>query len=178
MSIMRFKSSYCFSILLLVVLLLSSCGVNKQSNKYANTKVTELSEKLRIPIDYSDKNIPLYQEVSAWLGVPYRYAGNTKKGTDCSGFVSEVYYKLYGIRLERSSDGQAAKNVKKVSKKKLQTGDLVFFKTSKKSKKINHVGIYLKDGRFIHASTSKGVVVSDLDQKYYQNTWVKGGRIK
>jgi lipoprotein Spr len=66
----------------------------------------------------------------------------------------------------------------KVSKNNLKTGDLVFFATSKNSNRINHVGIYLKNGSFIHASTSKGVIVSHLDEGYYSRTWKKAGRIK
>lgn len=163
-------------LLLIITMALTSC--RSQKNLYNPAEVAYLSEQLKIPIRNDDPHIPLYAEVSLWLGTPYRYGGNTKRGADCSGFVCQVYDRVYGKKLERSSDQQAKKNVKKVSKKKLRTGDLVFFNTLKNSKKIDHVGIYLKDGRFIHASTSKGVIVSDLDQKYYKKTWVKGGVVK
>lgn len=162
--------------LLCVVLLMSSCGGHKNNYKVYDTYI--LSKQLNIPIDEKDKHLPLYMEVSEWLGTPYKYGGNSKRGTDCSGFVLQVYSKIYDKKLERSSDGQATKNVKKVGKGNLKTGDLVFFRTASKSKKIDHVGIYLKDNRFIHASTSRGVIVSSLDEAYYKRTWRKGGRVK
>lgn len=165
-----------FFLLPVLVLLLASCGSNKVL--YNPEEVAGLSRKLNVPIRNDDMNMPLYVEVSYWMGVPYRYGGNTKSGTDCSGFVGEVFRKVYGRQLDRSSDGQAKNNVHKVGKHKLKTGDLVFFRIAAKSKKIDHVGIFLKDGLFIHASTSKGVIVSSLDEDYYKRTWQKGGRVK
>lgn len=160
----------------LVVILLASCSSNKVL--YNPDEVAGLSRRLGVPISNDDTNMPLYVEVSYWLNTPYRYGGKTKSGTDCSGFVSEVFRKVYGKELERSSDGQAKKDVHKVGKRQLKTGDLVFFRTAPRSRKIDHVGIYLKDGRFIHASTSKGVIVSSLHEAYYKRTWQKGGRVK
>ncbi len=165
---------YIFSVL--SVLLLASCGSNKVL--YNPDEVAQLSQKLNLPIRNDDAAIPLYAEVSFWLGTPYRYGGNSKSGTDCSGFVGEVFQKVYAKQLERSSDGQAQKDVRKISKHKLKAGDLVFFRTAPKSKKVDHVGIFLKDGYFIHASTSKGVIVSSLNEEYYKRTWQKGGRVK
>ena len=69
---------------------------------------------------------------------------------------------------------------RKISRDRLKEGDLVFFRTSSsvRKKEPNHVGIYLKNGRFIHASTSRGVVVSSLSEPYYVRTWIGGGRVK
>lgn len=169
-----------YSILLVGLFLLvglSSCGSSKKV-LYNPLEVEQLSRTLRIPITNDDINIPLYAETSLWLGVPYRYGGNTKAGSDCSGFVWQIYQRVYGKSLERSSDDQAKRNVHKVGKGGLKAGDLVFFRTARKSKKIDHVGIFLKDGYFIHASTSRGVIVSHLDEDYYKKTWQKGGRVK
>lgn len=171
-----YKKKWFYILPVLVLLLVASCGSHKVL--YNPEEVSGLSRKLNIPISNDDVNMPLYVEVSFWMGVPYRYGGNSKSGTDCSGFVGEVFQKVYGRKLERSSDGQAKKNVHKVGKRKLKTGDLVFFRTAPKSKKIDHVGIFLKDGYFIHASTSKGVIVSSLHEEYYKRTWRKGGRVK
>lgn len=168
-------SGFIVGLLLLVVL--SSCRSSK-TVLYNPVEVEQLSRALRIPINNDDPNIPLYAEASLWLGVPYRYGGNTKAGSDCSGFVWQVYRRVYGKHLERSSDDQAKKDVHKVGKGGLKPGDLVFFRTSRKSKKIDHVGIFLKDGYFVHASTSKGVIVSNLEEDYYKRTWQKGGRVK
>lgn len=141
-------------------------------------EVEQLSRSLKIPIKNDDPNIPLFAEASLWLGVPYRYSGNSKSGSDCSGFVGQVFQRVYGKKLQRSSEGQANKDVRKVGKSSLKTGDLVFFSTSQRSKKIDHVGIFLRDGYFIHASTSKGVIVSHLEENYYKKAWKKGGRVK
>lgn len=166
-----------FIVGLLILVVLSSCRSSK-TILYNPVEVEQLSRALRIPINNDDPNIPLYAEASLWLGVPYRYGGNTKAGSDCSGFVWQVYRRVYGKNLERSSDDQAKKDVHKVGKSGLKAGDLVFFRTSRKSKKIDHVGIFLKDGYFVHASTSKGVIVSSLEEDYYKRTWQKGGRVK
>lgn len=163
--------------LFLLVFLLSSCG-SKRSAMYNPAEVAYLSEQLKIPISNNDPQMNLLAESSLWLGTPYRYGGTTKRGTDCSGFVGQVFYRVYGKTLGRSADEQASKSTHKVSKGKLKTGDLVFFSTGRKSKKINHVGIYLRNGYFIHASTSSGVIVSHLDEKYYKQAWRKGGRVK
>lgn len=172
------SSKYYFALLIAVLsILLTSCGARKElyDNQY-DTKI--LSQKLKVPIERNDPDMVLYREVAGWLGTPYKYGGVSKKGTDCSGFVWLIFEKVYSKALERSSKDQAAKDVNKVSKKNLKTGDLVFFSTGKKKKSINHVGIYLKNDYFIHASTSSGVIVSNLDDAYYKRTWKMGGRIK
>lgn len=174
---MKNKHIYLITNLLLLVFVLSSCG-SKRSMVYNPAEVAYLSEQLKIPISNDDPNMNLLAESSLWLGTPYRYGGNTKRGADCSGFVGQVFYRVYGKKLGRSADEQADKNIKNVGKGKLKTGDLVFFSTSRKSKKINHVGIFLKNGYFIHASTSHGVIVSHLNEDYYRKTWRKGGRVK
>lgn len=158
------------------LLFFTSCG--SQKVLYNPSEVSYLSEQLKIPISNDDPDIPLFAETSLWLGTPYRYGGTSKKGVDCSGFVHQIFLRVFNKNLERSSDDQAKKNVHHVGKGSLKAGDLVFFRTNKKSKKIDHVGIFLRDGYFIHASTSKGVIVSHLDEKYYKQSWQKGGRVK
>ena len=122
-------------------------------------------------------NHKLYIHASEWIGTPYRAGGDSKRGTDCSGLVSQLYKKVYHTRLSRSTDGQL-KESSKISRRNLREGDLVFFTSRASRKKIAHVGIYLKDGKFIHASTSQGVIVSNLREKYYTQHWLCGGRIK
>ncbi len=168
----------------LLILLYSSCGSQKSVTGalYDPKEVADLSGKLGIKLSNidkdDDKNMPLYAESSLWLGVPYRYGGLSRKGLDCSGLVFLIYQKVYGRNIPRSTADLSDMKMQKVSKNSLRAGDLVFFATSKNHKRINHVGIYLKDGCFIHASTSKGVIVSHLDEGYYSRTWKKGGRIK
>ena len=112
--------------------------------------------------------------------MPHRLGGSTKRGVDCSGFVAIVYREVYGKQLSRSSADMLKHDCRKVSRAKLKEGDLVFFKTTRGGKRgvPNHVGIYLKNGRFIHTSTSSGVVVSSLSEPYYTRTWLTGGRVK
>lgn len=164
-------------VFIFALVLLSSC---KTSQRYLpGTPTTkELSAKLGLKVTESDYRY-LYAEAAGWLGVPHRLGGNSRKGVDCSGFVAIVYRKAYGKQLARSSAEMLKYNCKKIGKSKLREGDLVFFRTGSGKKKIpNHVGIYLKSGKFIHTSTSKGVMVSSLSEPYYLRSWITGGRVK
>lgn len=156
-----------------------SCGSSKQY--YNPYEVQTLSQKLNIPLDHKnetdDKNIPLYVQCASWIGTKYRYGGDTKKGTDCSGMVKNIYYKVYRKTISRSTKTQYADS-KKIAKNKAVPGDLVFFATSKKKNTPTHVGIYLKDDKFIHASSSKGVIVSSLNENYYKKNFINIRRIK
>jgi NlpC/P60 family len=117
------------------------------------------------------------EEVKEYLGIPYRKGGTTKKGMDCSGFARTVYDRLLGIDLPQSSADQfQSRELDKIDTRELQTGDLVFFGGGKKKKRINHVGVYLSDGQFIHASTSEGVMVSSLSDQYWRKRYVGSKR--
>ena len=165
--------------LLLLMIVLYSCGSSKQY--YNPYEVETLSEKLKIPLNHKDadddKNIPLYVQCSTWIGTKYRYGGETKKGTDCSGMVKNIYSTVYKENIGRSTKQQFADS-KKTSKSKAVPGDLIFFATSKKKNSPTHVGIYLKEDKFIHASTSKGVIVSSLDEAYYKKSFINFRKIR
>ena len=117
-------------------------------------------------------------EVASCIGVPSRLGGATHRGTDCSGFTSAVYKKVYHKKLQRNSDAQRTEDCRKVSKRQLKEGDLVFFHNGRRKRVANHVGIYLKDGKFVHASPSSGVIVRRLEEPYYRKCWMQGGRVK
>lgn len=119
-------------------------------------------------------NTDLYGTIEKWLDTPYRYAGKTLEGIDCSSFVNKIYENVYCCLLTGNS-ADLAKQVQQLPKEKLQEGDLVFFKINKRN--ISHVGVYLGADKFAHASTSKGVIISDLNHPYYRKYFVKGGRI-
>ena len=119
-------------------------------------------------------NQELYAFIDDWYGVKYRYGGMSKSGVDCSGFCNILYKQIYGKQLKRSTR-DIEKSVKKIRKEKLEEGDLVFFNIS--GKKNSHVGVYLKNKKFVHASTSKGVIISSLENPYYVKAFSKGGRI-
>lgn len=162
-----------------LLLFFSSCGSKQQVMLPADFKgPQELSRLYGVKITPND-NIYLYNEGSKWLGVPHRMGGNTKRGVDCSGFVAILYRQIYGKSLTRSSADMFKYNVKKIGRSKLQEGDLVFFRTDGSRKKApNHVGVYLKNGRFIHTSTSRGVMVNSLSEPYYTRSFISGGRVK
>lgn len=166
-------------------------GFRSSSSKTANTtKPTDTnkpsvgkmdaataSKKLGVKVTSSD-NQKLYLTAASWIGTPYKYGGLSRGGVDCSGFTYTLYKEVYGKTLARQSKDMLTTNCKKTDKKSLKEGDLVFFRTDgKKSTVPNHVGVYLKDGKFVHASSSKGVVVSDLATEYYVNTFIAGGKV-
>ncbi|MFC5529055.1 C40 family peptidase [Cohnella yongneupensis] len=115
----------------------------------------------------------LDNEIDKLIGVDYHYGGTSTKGFDCSGFTQYVYKQL-GIDLLRSSRDQATQG-KKVSKDNLRPGDLVFFKTNGRT--ISHVGIYVGDGKFAHASVRRGITISSLSEKAYRNIFVTARRV-
>lgn len=122
-----------------------------------------------------DDNAALYEAVNNWLGVPYRYGGNDRSGIDCSAFVGRIYHDVYGIDLHRTANDML-RDVSLISRSQLREGDILFFTNSKG--KVSHVGIYLKEGLFAHASTSNGVSVSRVDDAYWTKHFYKGGRVK
>ena len=111
-------------------------------------------------------NSSLEQLARSWIGTPYVYGGSSKSGTDCSGYVMQLYKSHYGISLPHNA-GQMYDDSRgsSVSRGSLQEGDLVFFGSFWK---IDHVGIYLKGDRFTHASSSKGVMISPMSDNYWR----------
>jgi cell wall-associated NlpC family hydrolase len=114
-------------------------------------------------------------EATKWIGVPYRTGGTTRAGMDCSGLVCRMYENVARIQLPRTSFDQSRIGVS-VLQNQLRPGDLVFFQTSARPE-INHAGIYLGDGRFVHSSTSHGVIYSTLKEPYYIQTYRGARRI-
>ena len=119
-------------------------------------------------------NKKLVDYMHQWYSVPYRIGGTSKEGIDCSAFVQGIVGDAFGVQLPRTAREQAL-FCSEIEKKDLQEGDLVFFNTTGG---ISHVGLYINNNKFIHASTSMGVVISDLDEPYWQRRFVKAGRTK
>ena len=169
------KQSFSYIIVLLgLMFCLSSCHTSAPRLDYK--ALAQASVRLGMDIELTD-NHKLYVNAAEWIGTPYRAGGDSRHGTDCSGLVSQLYKKTYRMRLSRSTDVQL-KESNKIARRNLREGDLVFFTSRSSRKKVAHVGIYLKDGKFIHASTSQGVIVSSLKEKYYTQHWLCGGRVK
>lgn len=158
-----------------LVLLLFSCNTARHIEK---RQTKDVYEALGLRADRND-NLSLYKEATTWLHVRHVDGGTSRNGTDCSFLVYSLYKTVYHRTIERNSAAMLTKSCKRIERNRLKEGDLVFFNTSGKSKSyVNHVGIFLKDTKFLHSSTSKGVIVSDLDEAYYRKTWVCGGRVK
>jgi len=119
-------------------------------------------------------NTKLYQFVYEWIGTPYRLGGSTKKGIDCSKFAYELYEKVFNTTLGHNSRNIYTQ-VDPIKKDELKPGDLVFFKI--RSRNITHVGVYIGDNKFAHASSSRGVMISNLDEAYWKRYYFNGGRM-
>ncbi|WP_410221334.1 C40 family peptidase [Pedobacter sp.] len=154
--------------LLIGLLFLASCG----SKKY----VAQKSTAARAADAMSNlKSKQLYRFITDWSGVRYKLGGLDKNGIDCSGFALLLQKQIYNVELPRRSKDQADA-IKKKSYGHLKEGDLVFFSFG--GKEVDHVGIYLNNDFFVHASTTRGVIVDDLTLPAYQNTLVKAGSPK
>ena len=127
-------------------------------------------------VNGSAKGAAIAQYAKQFVGYPYVYGGSSPSGFDCSGFVTYVCNQN-GISVNRTASARMS-NGTAVSKAQLQPGDLVFFNSGNSSKLATHVGIYLGNGQFVHASTpSTGVIISDLNSSYYTNTYVGARRL-
>lgn len=116
----------------------------------------------------------LVEEAITWLGTPYRFGGQDYSGTDCSGLTMKVYDKALGIKIPRNSAEQQ-KFCSGISQNALKAGDLIFFCTGRDRNRVSHVGIYIGDGKFIHSSSSRGVIVSALGENYYVTHYHSSG---
>lgn len=188
-----------FSLILLLVLSLGSCKsvergssrpnepagpeveheLLKRHNKTRTKKVKEAAKEEREanetkPTKREEKDLQKF--VEDWYGTPHRMGGTTKNGVDCSGFVIVAYREVF----EKDFKGRRAEDIfaeiEIVKWEDLQKGDLVFFKVQ--GRRIDHVGIYMGDGNFAHTSSSKGVMISALDNPYWSKRYFKAGRYK
>lgn len=160
---------------LLILVFFSSCS--SQLKMAQKQKAQQISRKVGFTI-HPKENLVLYEEIADWLGTPYRLGGNNKKGVDCSGLVRELYRTVYQKPLNRTVSLIYKENVHKIRKGRVKSGDLIFFRSQNDKRKLTHVGLYLKRGYFVHASTSKGVRIDHLDTYYYKKMWKKSGRVK
>lgn len=152
-------------IFIILVLVLASCASKKST--------------------VADKNIRTRNEIvdfgKKYLNTPYKYAATGPSSFDCSGYTSFVFGK-FGYKLDQSSAGQARQAITIRRKEELEVGDLVFFEGRSHNGRVGHVGIVSDKGRrgqfkFIHASTSNGVIITSSDEPYYQQRYLRGGRI-
>lgn len=130
----------------------------------------------RLGVSEADiRNEKLYKFIDDWYAVPYKYAGKDKNGIDCSGFTGILCATVYNKKVSASSKS-IYEETKRIGVSDLREGDLVFFVINGKS--VSHVGVYLQHNKFVHASTRRGVIISDLDEPYYKKYYHGAGRIK
>jgi lipoprotein Spr len=176
------KKSLIFALLVCIL-----TTVRAQNSKPSSTKPeskTEVSDPDNLASQFfsqvmgvavsATSNTKMYQFIYDWLGTPYRLGGDTEKGIDCSGFAYKLYDKTFNTIIGNNSRNIFSM-VNPINKTELKEGDLVFFKIGSKS--ISHVGVYIGDNKFAHASSSKGVMISNLNEPYWQRYYYKGGRI-
>ncbi len=140
-------------------------------------KATNLQFKYALLLDtYVENlsNIKLIMEIDEWWGTSYCMGGNTKNCIDCSAFTGTIMRNNFNVNLPRTAAEQFNQS-KRIEKENLKEGDLVFFKT--KRDYINHVGIFLINDKFVHASTSQGVTISDLKESYWSERFAGFGRV-
>src|ERR1700754_2749509 len=133
---------------------------------------TYLSQIMGVALS-ATSNMKLFHFVYDWIGTPYRFGGSSRNGIDCSAFTKELYSQVFNVDIKRNSR-DIFSMVSPVKKDELKEGDLVFFKIHSRS--ISHVGIYLGNNRFAHAS-SRGVAINSLDDAYYSRYFYRGGRL-
>jgi cell wall-associated NlpC family hydrolase len=122
-------------------------------------------------------NSSLLQVMDTWWGTRYCMGGSTDNCIDCSAFVQVMYRDVYQVALPRTAQEQYGVS-ELIERDELKEGDLVFFHTRGRKNSITHVGIYLQNNKFVHASTSNGVSISDLDESYWKPKFRGGGRLK
>ena len=167
-------------LLLLFIITLSSCNSSKRvvTSKSKSAKIDSRSKK-SASVAYNPQADKVVDYALKFDGVRYKYGGTTRKGMDCSGLIV-TSFDSENIALPRST-GDLSTTGDWVDLKQVTKGDLLFFATNKNSRKVNHVGIVTeaRDGfvAFIHASTSSGVMISNIAEKYWYFAFVQARRV-
>lgn len=156
---------------LFMLLSLSNRAVLGDDSLKTDSSLTDYFMQYGISLD-SCSNIALYEEVCYWLETPYSYGGISENGIDCSGLAKTLYARIYHTTLGgSSSDMYLATGMLYFNS--FCEGDLLFFKIN--GKRVSHVGVYLSNNKFVHASVQKGVTIDDLDFPYYKRRFAGGG---
>ncbi|MBM1104687.1 C40 family peptidase [Aurantibacter crassamenti] len=178
-------------------LFVASCGVSKKKSTHSQSRsvtVNASDKRPQVSVEGTPtnkaktirtverKSISKADEIIntalTFSGTRYKFGGTSKKGMDCSGLLY-VAFGEHDVSLPRVSYHMAEEG-KRINVRNVEKGDLLFFKTSRKSKRINHVGMVVATGnevKFIHASSSRGVIVSSLREGYWNSAFVKANRI-
>jgi len=144
-------------------------AVNEKDGFLLQASQDEFEEMVRT----LDVKTRLMDQYASWKGVRYRMGGSTKSGIDCSGFVQRTFREQFGLELPRSTYEQQEMG-KSVSRTSLRTGDLVLFRAGSTGR---HVGIYIGNNQFVHASTSSGVMISSMNEPYWKKRYNEARRV-
>lgn len=175
--LMQFKNISFF--IILIALFFQACSTKNKPKVHTYNQIRNFPEKIDYNykinnnLRYNNLYKALHLQYKNWKGVKYKFGGNTKKGIDCSAFVQKTFKDKLNIKIPRTTKLQS-KTGYEVSKQNIKLGDLVFFKTGYNSR---HVGIYLGKGKFLHASTKRGVTISRLNNPYYLKHFWKIKRV-
>ena len=161
------KNTLC---MLLLGIALNITGCSSTPNKHTTRHDAPIFGN---PSKQTHSQAAISKHYTSWKGAPYKLGGLSKSGIDCSGFVHITFRKVFNKKIPRSTK-LLAKSGKHINKKSLAFGDLVFFKTGQR---VRHVGIYVDNGKFIHASTSRGVMTSSLNSPYWSQRYWKARRL-
>lgn len=150
---------------------MAGCASSEPSSSHSSTRSASGSSAHT----WSPSDVAAELRVAAeqWEGTPHDLGGTSRRGVDCSGLVQSIYADRFEKAVPRTTDEQVRAGVQ-VSRSDLQPGDLVFFRPGWKKR---HVGIYLSDGNFLHASSSQGVAVSSLEKDYWTERWWQARRL-
>ena len=164
------KTSLC---ILGLIALTAFVGCSSVPQK-ARAKAISVPAGVKVDLDNVDLvKESLYAQYEQWKNTRYRIGGLSRDGIDCSGFAHVTFKSRLGIILPRSTEFQAELG-EEIDKSELRAGDLVFFRTIKSGR---HVGVYLEDGKFLHASSSQGVTISGLAESYWKSAYWKAKRL-
>ena len=161
------------SVLLIATYMLSACASTHRPAIESRTPESQADVDVARDSPRYDAELRIRAEVAEWAGVPHVLGGTSVRGIDCSAFVQQVYASAFDVRLPRTTREQALSGMP-VQRRDLSAGDLVFFTPPTTSR---HVGIYLDDGQFAHASSSEGVMISRLDETYWERAYWTSRRI-
>ncbi len=151
-----------------------------KSNKSVIEDVNSLQIKYALLLDATVEkltNIELLRKVDYWWGVKYCLGGSTENCIDCSAFTQVILKDVFDVVLPRTAQEQYKAAIS-IDLNELQEGDLVFFKTGSRSRQVSHVGVFLLNNKFVHASTSNGVMISDLNDSYWRQHFKGCGRVR
>jgi lipoprotein Spr len=152
---------------------------NREAKTESSTPRSPLVQKYADKLKLSPEKVnhlATWIFIEEWLGVRYVWGGNSKNGIDCSAFTQKLLNEVYQVKSSRMVEGQFEK-CQRIDSAELRLGDLIFFKTHNKRKGLTHVAFALGGRHFVHASSSRGVVIDVLDKNYYRKTYRYSGRI-